>query len=214
MGTYNPVLQGPLPGPYLEYMSRIIRYKSDNDPPGTLGIETIYCKDAVANFLGLRLAPPSDGVYQDNDGNLNAGSRFAKRADKGSKEFKILLLPFTEIDVFERDPLTGQGQVKTYRRSTLGLSVNGRVGVATVRQWLMYHVGGPGKEEIRQKIKGMITPSLKTYTWRSELTPQLDLPLPKNPIPFYEGDFSQIPDAQERPEEEDDDGDDGGGDES
>lgn len=199
MPDHNPVLKEPLPGPNLEYMTRIIRFKKPNDPAGTLGVETLYCKDSVANFLNLKPAPPSDGVFSTNDGNLNAKAQFAKRADKGSKFFKILLLPFTEIDVWEIDPATGTGQKKRYKRSSLGISINGRVGVATVRQWLMFHVGGEGNNDLRRKIKGMITPSLKTYTWRSELKPEQDPPLPNIPIPFYGGTFDPLPVAEPKP---------------
>lgn len=193
--AHDPILKGPLPGPYMEYMTRIIRYRQPSDPPETLGVETVYCKDAVAKFFNLKPAPPRTGEYADNGGNLNKGAVFAKRAEKGSNAYKILLLPFTNIDVLKRDPATGQATKTQYRRSSLGLSINGRVGVATVREWLMYWVGG-ASNPAHEKIKGMITPSLKTYTWRSELIENFTLPLPVNPIKFYEGDFSELPIAQ------------------
>lgn len=199
MTLYDPVLQGPLPGPYLEYMTRIIRYKRPSDPPGTLGVETLYCKDAVAQFLGLQLAPPRTGVFANKTSNLNKGATFAKRGDKGSNFYKILLLPFTTIEVFERNRVTGEGETKNYRRSTLGISMNGRVSVAVMREWLIYQVGGAGNKAVRERIKGMVTPSLKTYTWRSELNPKGAIPLPTTPIAFYEGDFSKLPEAQPKP---------------
>ena len=59
----------------------------------------------------------------------------------------------------------------------------------------MFHVGGEGNNELRRKIRGMITP-LKTYTWRSPLKPNEDPPLPNIPIEFYGGTFDPLPIAQ------------------
>ena len=162
--------KGPLPGNYLEFLTPFLR-KGFANPSATKESRVIcFCKEAVGRALGMPLSPPRFGTFGDNTGTnpaqTNANFNFSKRANKGANQYKLLLAPGTTIEATFFNPETQNPQTKNFVRNSVSLSFDSSVSVTEMKLWLISVL--PSDAELKNNIYGLVTPSLKTHSWRSK----------------------------------------------
>lgn len=147
--------KGPLPGVYMEFVLPIKEDKKDEDKSTQ---ETLYCKEPIGIFLGLKVAEARVGTFNGKNKSTQ-GKRFALRARKGQKAFTLLLKPGTKIDVQKLG-----AKSKTSREvERVTISFSNAVTVSELREYLMT------KSSAKDKILGFITPQGRTHTWQGTL---------------------------------------------
>ncbi|MCT7981211.1 hypothetical protein [Laspinema olomoucense] len=168
---------GPLPGFYVEAITGIAKDKTAGNLNDFTN-ERCYIKDCVAKWLGLSIATPRVGTFSNTGtgGQTNAGKEFAIKGQRGSYQYKILLIPGTPIPVQYYDPATGTLKAESIARNSFSISLSRTIGVAELRAWLINKVGADGKGTLNgdaaNKIMGLVTPWDRKYIWRTPLIPE------------------------------------------
>lgn len=152
-GAGSSSKKGPLPGSYMEFELPVKEDKKDDDKTDQ---ETVYCKEPVALFLGLKPAKARVGTFSQGK---NSGKKFAMRGSKGQKTFKILLKTGTKLKVV----LPGKTSPTDREVKSITISVPNTVSVSELREYLME------KTTAKEKILGFVSPDGRVYTWRGEL---------------------------------------------
>jgi hypothetical protein len=180
---------GPLPGYYVEAITGIVKDQTQSNP-SDVSNERCYIKDCVANWLGLKIATPRHGTFgtsptPDPD-QTNEGRHYAIRGQRGSYQYKILLIPATPIPVSYYDRSTGTLQSESIPRNSISLSLSRTVSVAELRAWLILGAGageiGTIKADAITKIMGLVTPWDRKYIWRTPLMSTPDLTATPNEV--------------------------------
>ncbi len=154
-GAATTVKKGPLPGVYMEFVLPIKEDVKDEDKSTQ---ETLYCKEPIGIFLGLKVADARIGTFQGKNKSTQ-GKKFALRARKGQKPFTILLKPGTKIDVQKFGAKT-----KTSREvDRVTISFAKTITVSELREYLM------SKSSAKDKILGFITPQGRLHVWQGTL---------------------------------------------
>ncbi|MBO0350714.1 hypothetical protein J0895_16770 [Phormidium pseudopriestleyi FRX01] len=133
---------GPLPGYYVEAITGILKDKTASNQT-EVDNDLCFIKDYVAQWLGLSIATPRVGVFNNtnNSNQVNAGKEFAIKGQRGSYQYKILLIPATPIPVSYYDPSTGALVSESIPRNSVSISLSRTIGVAFLRAWLINKVG-------------------------------------------------------------------------
>lgn len=167
---------GPLPGYYVEAITGIAKDKTATNLTDANN-ERCFIKDCVAAWLGLSIATPRIGSFRNtgNSNQVNALREFAIKGQRGSYQYKILLIPATPIPVAYYDPSTGTLQQENIPRNSVSISLSQTIGVAELRAWLINRIGAGGVGEVTteaaNKIMGIVTPWDRKYIWRTPLIP-------------------------------------------
>ncbi|MCT7959052.1 hypothetical protein [Laspinema palackyanum] len=180
---------GPLPGYYVEAITGIMKDSTAQSPSDTTN-ERCYIKDCVASWLGLKIATPRTGQFQagatPNPNQTNQGRSYAIRGQRGSYQYKILLIPATPIPVSYYDRTTGTLKSETVPRNSVSISLSRTISVAELRAWLILKVGagdtGTIKADASNAIMGLVTPWDRKYIWRTPLIPTPDLSATPNSV--------------------------------
>jgi len=145
--------KGPLPGVYMEFDLPIKEDKKDDDQST---IETLYCKECIGKFLGLKAAKGKVGTFSKGK---NSGKTFAIRSAKGQRTFTLLLKKGTKIEAQGfNDKSKFSKEVKT-----ITVSFPNTVTVSELREYLIT------KSPVKDKILGFVTPQGRKYTWQGPL---------------------------------------------
>lgn len=139
---------GPLRGIYLEYYSgigkdvRVGLTQAEFDAlKGPEKYERVLLKEAIGKFLGLTPAAPRFGVFNPNSSATNAGTDFAYRKQKGSKPFKVGLMPSTIIPQrYGQRNESGQWEIvadNTRQPAEFQMSLPRTCSVSEVIKWMM-----------------------------------------------------------------------------
>jgi hypothetical protein len=178
---------GPLPGYYVEAITGIAKDVTASNPDDVSN-ERCYIKDCVASFLGLEIATPRYGAFKGgesaNPAQTNLGRHYAIRGQRGSYQYKILLIPGTPIAVAYYDSSTGTLQKEDIPRNSISISLSRTVSVAELRAWLILGTGAGGKgnlgKDVSKSIMGIVTPWDRKYIWRTPLIEDPNLSETKN----------------------------------
>ena len=147
--------KGPLPGVYMEFVLPIKEDVKDEDKSTQ---ETLYCKEPVGIFLGLKVADARVGTFNGKN-NSTKGKKFALRARKGQKSFTLLLKPGTKIDVQK----FGDKNKKSREVDRVTVSFAKTITVSELREYFML------KSSAKDKILGFITPQGRLHIWQGTL---------------------------------------------
>ncbi|WP_254567926.1 hypothetical protein [Oscillatoria sp. HE19RPO] len=167
---------GPLPGYYIEAETGIALDKTAQNPTPE-GNERCFIKDCIAAWLGLTIANPRIGTFGKsepaNPAQTNEKRMFALRGQRGSYQYKILLIPGTGIPVkYYKTGVAGVTN-QVIQRNSFSISLSRTIGVAELRSWLISGTGANGKgaikPEITEQIMGLVTPWDRKYIWRTPL---------------------------------------------
>lgn len=167
---------GPLPGFYVEAITGIAKDKTATNLDDASN-ERCFIKDCIASWLGLSIATPRVGTFSNtgNTNQTNASREFAIKGQRGSYNYKILLIPGTPIPVQYYDSATGGLVSESIPRNSFSMSLSRTIGVAELRAWLINNVGagdkGTLKADATAKIMGLVTPWDRKYIWRTPLIP-------------------------------------------
>ncbi len=171
---------GPLPGRYFNYALPILKDRTQatagtpNDPnnlEGLFGLEVCYCKQPIAQFLGLERYPLRTGKFKTaNNTNGNAGRLFAIRGGRGANQYKLILKPQTPVTIYVATPGSNQGTTQVIYPKSVSISVPRTVKVQEIRQWLALGLGQTSgtvapdeSQEWYKNVIGFITPTDRTY---------------------------------------------------
>lgn len=170
---------GPLPGYYIEAETGIAKDKTAQNPTPE-GNERCYIKDCVAAWLGLTVATPRIGSFgastPANAAQTNEKRMFAIRGQRGSYQYKVLLIPGTGIPVkYYKTGFAGVTN-EVIQRNSFSISLSRTIGVAELRSWLISGAGanskGVIKPDVSKQIMGLVTPWDRKYIWRTPLIPE------------------------------------------
>ncbi|WP_254565334.1 hypothetical protein [Oscillatoria sp. HE19RPO] len=178
---------GPLPGFYVEAITGIAKDKTATNLDDFTN-ERCFIKDCIASWLGLSIATPRVGEFSTtgNTNQTNAKREFAIKGQRGSYQYKVLLIPGTPIPVKYYDSATGQLLSESIPRNSFSISLSRTIGVAELRAWLINGVGagdkGAIKGETLPKIMGLVTPWDRKYIWRTPMIPAPVFDSPNNTV--------------------------------
>ena len=171
---------GPLPGRYFNYALPILKDRTaatagtpsdPNNLEGLFALEVCYCKQPIAQFLGLERYPLRTGKFKEEDNtNGNAGRLFAIRGGRGANQYKLILKPQTPVTIYVATAGSNQGTTQVIYPKSVSISVPRTVKVQEIRQWLALglsqtagEVAASETQEWYKSVIGFITPTDRTY---------------------------------------------------